>query len=302
MAYDESALASDYAGLGLSEASNKLPTRYQVTKTKDRDGRTYTQEGTLDELVKDYSYTLETGAGYSHEKGNAKINQQPKTIASLISNLNNSVNNAAANGYAGISFAAKIIPEKTVDEAMEATGSSNQGNDSALMKYQSKKERMMYESPNGDSKSIEIDCNVSAKEMIQIFNSVLGNFGIRANTKLSNGSRVFYFMKNGDNIGEIISNSSSEIANQLVSILDIIGIVATIEESPAGVFVTITSDDTFAESNSIVQQNQSKDFIDDIIAKDDNDQPHDLSYLDRMRKLAGLREDQWSQEDPQNNT
>ena len=79
--------------------------QYTVIKTRERTGTTYTQVGTLEELVKCYSYTLETGASYSHEKGNAKINKTPKTIKSLITNLNNAVNNAAANGYAGESYA-----------------------------------------------------------------------------------------------------------------------------------------------------------------------------------------------------
>jgi hypothetical protein len=47
---------------------------------------------------------LECGASWQHETGNKKINQKPKSIASLITNLNNAVNNTAANGYASISY------------------------------------------------------------------------------------------------------------------------------------------------------------------------------------------------------
>lgn len=65
------------------------PTRYSYS------------EGTLEELVKYHSYTLECGASWQHEKGNKKINREPKSINVLISNLNNAVNNSAANGYAG---------------------------------------------------------------------------------------------------------------------------------------------------------------------------------------------------------
>lgn len=72
---------------------------YTVTRINTRNGKTYPQVGTLDELVQYYSYTLEKGASWQHEKGNKKINRSPKTIASLITNLNNAVNNAAANGY-----------------------------------------------------------------------------------------------------------------------------------------------------------------------------------------------------------
>lgn len=60
--------------------------------------------GTLEELIKMFSYTLECGQSWEREKGNKKINCQPKSIKSLISNLNNAVNNSASNGYAGIHY------------------------------------------------------------------------------------------------------------------------------------------------------------------------------------------------------
>jgi hypothetical protein len=80
---------------------------FTVVKTDHRKGRTYEQAGTLEELVKCYSYTLECGASYSHEKGNAKINCNPKGISALVTNLNKAVNNSAANGYAGVTYSLK---------------------------------------------------------------------------------------------------------------------------------------------------------------------------------------------------
>ena len=77
---------------------------YTVTSTRVRTNSTITFEGTLPELLEKFSYTLECGASYSHEKGNKKINRNPKSIKSLVSNLNNAVNNSAANGYAGIYY------------------------------------------------------------------------------------------------------------------------------------------------------------------------------------------------------
>jgi hypothetical protein len=62
------------------------------------------QTGTLAELIKYSAYTLATGASYAHEKGNKQINENPKTIKSLISNLNNAVNNAAQNGCSSRSY------------------------------------------------------------------------------------------------------------------------------------------------------------------------------------------------------
>ena len=81
---------------------------YRITKTKSGrfggDVRTYTQEGTLEELINAYSYTLECGRDYQHEKGNKKINTQPKNIKSLVTNLYNASNNRAADGYSGETF------------------------------------------------------------------------------------------------------------------------------------------------------------------------------------------------------
>jgi len=63
--------------------------------------RYYYQTGTLAELIKAYKYTLECGQSWEREKGNKKINTNPKTILQLIRNLNNAKNNSAANGYSG---------------------------------------------------------------------------------------------------------------------------------------------------------------------------------------------------------
>ena len=64
-----------------------------------RRGRVTEVSRTLEEFIQYFAYTLEVGQSWQHEKGNKKINRRPKTIKSLISNLNNAVNNAAANGY-----------------------------------------------------------------------------------------------------------------------------------------------------------------------------------------------------------
>jgi hypothetical protein len=77
---------------------------FKVTATNDSTGKTNDEIGTLSELVRAYSYTLECGRSWEHEKGNKKINTNPKTIKSFVTNLTNAVNNTAANGYAGKSF------------------------------------------------------------------------------------------------------------------------------------------------------------------------------------------------------
>jgi len=78
---------------------------YTIIQTKN--GRDTNFTGTLDELIRCFSYTLECGASYQHEKDNKKINQNPKTIRSLVSNLYNAKNNSAANGYSGFTYRLK---------------------------------------------------------------------------------------------------------------------------------------------------------------------------------------------------
>jgi len=86
----------------------RLPKVFKVQESKSgrfgRETRTYEQVGTLVHLVKSYSYSLEVGQSWEHEKGNKKINRNPKSIKTLVSNLYNAKNNAAADGYSGSYF------------------------------------------------------------------------------------------------------------------------------------------------------------------------------------------------------
>ncbi len=81
---------------------------------KNRKGKESTISGTLSELIDYFGYTLETGKSYEHEKGNKKINMSPKTIGSLVNNLNNAVNNSAANGYSDTSYSLTDTDTKLV--------------------------------------------------------------------------------------------------------------------------------------------------------------------------------------------
>lgn len=74
------------------------------TVQKNRRGVNSNTEGTLTELIAYFRYTLECGQSWEHEKGNKKINRTPTSGKSLVTNLNNAVNNSAANGYAGVDF------------------------------------------------------------------------------------------------------------------------------------------------------------------------------------------------------
>ena len=67
-------------------------TRIMFYRTSEQ---TYT--GTLAELKKTFSYTLECGKSWEHERGNKKINTDPKSISSLISNLNKAAENTGAH-------------------------------------------------------------------------------------------------------------------------------------------------------------------------------------------------------------
>ena len=94
----------------VTEGKEKI---YVVTCETDSGRGNNKITGTLEELIDSYSYTLETGRSYESEKGNKKINCHPRTIGDLVKNLNNAVNNAAANGYAGKHYIAKLAPENS---------------------------------------------------------------------------------------------------------------------------------------------------------------------------------------------
>ena len=81
--------------------------KIQMSKNGRFGGETRTYDssvGTIRDLIKYYGYTLEKGQSWEYEKGNKKINRQPKGIKSLLTNLYNSDNNAAANGYSGCRY------------------------------------------------------------------------------------------------------------------------------------------------------------------------------------------------------
>ena len=78
----------------------KQETRYVITHARALSGRSYTSEPlTLAEAIRYYGYTLECGESWQHETGNKKINRNPKSIKSLITNLNNASSNTATNGW-----------------------------------------------------------------------------------------------------------------------------------------------------------------------------------------------------------
>ena len=77
---------------------------YKIERYSYRNSKRTIEEGALEELIGFYSYTLENGQSWEHEKGNKKINCNPRSVATLVKNLNNAVNNSAANGYAGVSY------------------------------------------------------------------------------------------------------------------------------------------------------------------------------------------------------
>lgn len=84
--------------------------RYIITNTQLMSNRcTSSRPLTIAEAVEYFGYTLETGASWSHERGNKKINRKPTTIKSLIVNLNNASNNAARNGCGSIYAAKEFI-------------------------------------------------------------------------------------------------------------------------------------------------------------------------------------------------
>ena len=79
----------------------------EITIIQTRNGRDSEIVGTVDYLVSYFGYTLECGRSYEREKGNTKINMNPKSGKSLVHNLIKAVNNSAANGYSSTYFTLK---------------------------------------------------------------------------------------------------------------------------------------------------------------------------------------------------
>jgi hypothetical protein len=102
----------------IAEAKDKVVKKYRIIKVKDSNGRESKTEGTLEELIKKHDYTLETGESYQSERGNKKINRNPKNIKALVTNIENAINNAAANGHGGYSVSfEEIVDKEAVNEA-----------------------------------------------------------------------------------------------------------------------------------------------------------------------------------------
>jgi hypothetical protein len=94
--------------------------QYIITKTSPYTGKEYkTRPLTIEEAVDYYSYTLECGYSWQHEKGNKKINLHPKTMKSLISNLNNATNNSARNGCGDYFVAEDFVSTQVEKQVVE---------------------------------------------------------------------------------------------------------------------------------------------------------------------------------------
>lgn len=70
----------------------------EITIIKNRRGSDTEVTGTIEYLIGYFRYTLEVGESWQHEKGNSKININPKSGAALVNNLNKAKTNSAANG------------------------------------------------------------------------------------------------------------------------------------------------------------------------------------------------------------
>ena len=76
--------------------------------------RTRTKTGTLEELIEYFGYTLLKGHSWERERGNKRINTAPKSIRSLVTNLNNAEGNAAANGCGCTSY--RLVENREGDQ------------------------------------------------------------------------------------------------------------------------------------------------------------------------------------------
>ena len=78
----------------------KSPKIYTIEVTRIRlsgPSTTTKYNGTVDELKEKFRYTLDCGASYNFERGCKKVNPDPKSIKSLVANLNNAAENCCTH-------------------------------------------------------------------------------------------------------------------------------------------------------------------------------------------------------------
>ena len=79
----------------------KSPKIYTIEVTRIRlrggDSITSCETGTLEELKEEFGYTLEAGASYNGQRGCKKVNPDPKSIKSLVNNLNKAAENCCTH-------------------------------------------------------------------------------------------------------------------------------------------------------------------------------------------------------------
>lgn len=80
----------------------KAPKEYTLIKYRGRTGTESEVTGTLEYLTKYFSYTLECGSSW-----NRKISRNPKTISSLVNNINRSYDETQAGCYSRDSVSLK---------------------------------------------------------------------------------------------------------------------------------------------------------------------------------------------------
>ncbi len=89
-----------------------MPKQHIITKTSPYSSKTHESKPlTLEEAIAYYGYTLNCGNIRQGIKGNKKVNLSPRTIGSLITNLNNAAynifNNCCSDSYTAREFVAQ---------------------------------------------------------------------------------------------------------------------------------------------------------------------------------------------------
>ena len=103
----------------------KVAPKFTVVASRRGKDRAVTR--TIPELVEYYRYTLEVGKSYEHERGNAKINMNPKNIEALVKNLNYAKSNGAANGSPDTYYYVGDESQAEVEQPAIAEGKNHMG-------------------------------------------------------------------------------------------------------------------------------------------------------------------------------
>lgn len=198
-----------------------------VYVAKTRKGRTTIWAGTVEELRTNvFGYTLECGNSW-----NKKISREPKTVASLVSNLNKSVSETQGGcydqDYYEVATKEQYDAQETAKAPKQEVESSKVNNEQEVNKQSNKSKNMATKK----AKTVKVEDSKEVKNAVDNFDApVMDERILKLNelkavkmANLSKGKRpaakeakelAMYILNNWDNLAELKNIKSEDVKNE----------------------------------------------------------------------------------------